>query len=1239
MAVPRIAVLYTVTALLACLATILVLDQDAAITLEAVEADVSAEQQCNSIQQTLQQEHDRFWEDAKAKVKQTKGEGVALAIQTDFTKEMDSILARMKTAGCGMPMQLENESADCPTLRDLQRSTAAAVKKTVTDLLKDDTGFQQELTSVQGTTTDLEKQLKMLGCGQVLAAAAAAPVPAEPIANSNADVGAVVQGKAAVAEAASQSSPNPAEAATATSLEALQDKIKFHEKELERHKAAVAKEEKNIAEAMNEAKEVLQQHKDAISDHQDEIKKLKKKILVAKWAQNQRDALLKDKPIPPNTAASYDDTPVTPATGAAGPAPKGDELDQQIGNVFEQGFDDSKELPSIPTDGLLQMGASEVLPEEANPSADDDAASKAALASFNAALDAAKIPAAPTKLQKASAAVINDIAHGHPTEKTAIATADALEHVQESVRDAARTAARKAALEAVKKGLGARATKHYVKAAAKKAAAAAAANSHSVFEDALETEPTPEMQAAKKMQLEHKELAAKAAQDKVNTNERTQKDDASTKAAADTMKKSKGLKDASSRVVAGKEGTPTELSNANAAIKKAEDQAVAAEASAWKSDVGGADTADLVLREIEKYQKENPKLSLPQAAQMWEEGEVVKLKKRYARHFSASLSANTTTAEGKLEALHQADRQKINVEKLVLKNAEMHAILAKRNAEKSAKNALRMKDAADRYQLAASDTIKQKLKEIRGATDQANDVQRDAVSKVLAKDASQTLEAKKEANEAKAEAKHATAAKAEALGALKTAREKLQSLSKAAAAGTAMLGVKLKKQLEAQQEQVAEKLKQVKNATTVEVTKQVQQEQADLYAQKWKQAQARLKQKIANETEIAQSHAANVVAAAEAAAESAKDMAKQEAQVAEKAREKSKQIADEATTRAAAIKAASDDQIQMMAKQKQAAMEHFHQFTASLKQLENEKSAKSEAKIQAKQALADAAIQEAARTARFAEQQLTEADLQASQAAINKAAAAGERLEASIQYISNVQPRARGMVSIRAEKKALADERSQKLKEKEDAIELAKEKSQKAVLEAKETKVKNEENEKESTKKTVAKEAQSKHDAIAKEGYQKGVAHARSVYLKKAKEEVQDKAKAEATTKAVDVEKDAKALVKEADVVHADSMSSTEAQATKLVKAAISKTQVGGAAEQAVNAASQKLKAFMKDPTAEPTVGTKLGVETAAAANDKTSTKAAITAVNNAKIAAAQAAAQEGADTPVESAPSAGMHM
>ena len=69
----------------------------------------------------------------------------------------------------------------------------------------------------------------------------------------------------------------------------------------------------------------------------------------------------------------------------------------------------------------------------------------------------------------------------------------------------------------------------------------------------------------------------------------------------------------------------------------------------------------------------------------------------------------------------------------------------------------------------------------------------------------------------------------------------------------------------------------------MEVTKQVQQEQADLYAQKWKQAQARLKQKIANETEIAQSHAANVVAAAEAAAESAKDMAKQEAQVAEKA--------------------------------------------------------------------------------------------------------------------------------------------------------------------------------------------------------------------------------------------------------------------------------------------------------------------------------------------------------------------
>lgn len=621
---------------------------------------------------------------------------------------------------------------------------------------------------------------------------------------------------------------------------------------------------------------------------------------------------------------------------------------------------------------------------------------------------------------------------------------------------------------------------------------------------------------------------------------------------------------------------------------------------------------------------------------MWEEREVMKLKQRFARHFTSGLKANTTTAEGKLEALHQSDRQEINVEKLVLKNAEMHAILSKRNAEKSAKNMLRMKDAAHRYQLAASDTVKEKLKELHGATNQANDVQRSAVSKVLAKDASETLEAKKQANEAKAEATHAKAAQAEALGALKAARQKLQSLSKAAAAGTAMLGVKLKKELEAQQEQVAEKLKLVKNATAVEVTKRVRQEQEALYAQKWKQAQKDLNYRIANETEVAQSHAAKVVAAAEAAAESAEKMARKEAQVAEKSREQSKQIADEAITQAAAIKAASEDQVHMMAKQKKAAMEHFHQFTASLKQLENEKSAKFEAKIQAKQALADAATQEAARTARFAEQQLTEADLQASQASINKAAAAGERLQASIQYISNVQPRARGMVSIREEKKALADEKSQKLKEKEDAIALAKEKSQKAVLEAKETKMKKEENEKEITKKTIAKEAQSKHDAIAKEGYQKGVAHARSVFLKKSKEEAQDQATAEATTKAVDVEKDAKSLLKQADAVHADSLSPTEAQATKLVKEAISKTQVGGVADQVVNAASQKLKAFMNDPKAAPTVGIKLGVETAAAVNNKISTKAAVTAVNDAKIAAAQAAAQERV-SPVVAAAGAGL--
>ena len=42
--------------------------------------------QCNSIQQTLQQEHDRFWEDAKAKVKQTKGEVCARLCTTLYGK-------------------------------------------------------------------------------------------------------------------------------------------------------------------------------------------------------------------------------------------------------------------------------------------------------------------------------------------------------------------------------------------------------------------------------------------------------------------------------------------------------------------------------------------------------------------------------------------------------------------------------------------------------------------------------------------------------------------------------------------------------------------------------------------------------------------------------------------------------------------------------------------------------------------------------------------------------------------------------------------------------------------------------------------------------------------------------------------------------------------------------------------------------------------------------------------------
>jgi len=540
------------------------------------------------------------------------------------------------------------------------------------------------------------------------------------------------------------------------------------------------------------------------------------------------------------------------------------------------------------------------------------------------------------------------------------------------------------------------------------------------------------------------------------------------------------------------------------------------------------------------------------------------------------------------------------VQKMVLKAAQMHAILAKRNAEKSAKAALRMHDAATRYQLAASDAVSQKVAELHNIDSKANMVQTKAVSQILAKDAEQTLKAKTEANEAKAEAKHANAAKAEALASLSKARKKLQSLSKAASAGTAMIGVKLKEELKAQQVQVQQKIQQVKASTATEVEAKVRKEEQEKYSKKWQREKATLETQLSNNTQQVESHASQVVDAAKAAAVSAKSMAQNEAKAARQAETKSKQIADEATTRTNAVKAAAAQQLAQLAKQRQAAIDHFKNFTGSLKELVGEKSSKAEQKIVAKQAMVDAATEEAARAARFAEQQMTEADLQSSQAAINKASAAGAQLQNAIDVMRTVDVRSRGHVSLMAEKSAVAQEKKEKLRLKEEELAKAKEDKTKADLAAKEKASKAKASAQESKQKTVASEKKGKHDVVHDEGFQKGVEHARSVYEKKMQQRAVAAASALATQRALTVEKDAKALLKEADAQSDAGKSSVQQEAHRLVRGAVDQVQAAsGDASDAVDDASQELKSFMTKnvpppPDAEPQKTT-LGVETAAA--------------------------------------------
>jgi hypothetical protein len=1135
----------------ACVVTIFVFDvthEDIAINREGVStASTEQAQLCADVHTALARQHDQFWQAARTQVVTQFGQGVANKIQVDFTNQMNSIETRMLQKGCA---QAAASDGACHALRMERNGVAKAVEEQVSNLLAQDKTFAASKKTMAEATKDLETRLVQLHCTASLTqtnAAATTAATTAAAATTTAKVAAKAGAKQAV------QTKNLAETATQEHMEHLKREVQEQHNDINEEKASIAREERHMAHALAEEKESLERHKDAIGDHQAEIAKLKKKMTLVDWAKNQRDALLHGKAIPPPTAAEYHgDTPQPTVQTTE------TQMDAAIGSMFEDSFEQTEE--SVPATGLLQIESEK---KDAN---------KATLDSFKKVLKTKEAQNhEATRLRKTTHHIVKKLAAGHPAEATAAATSDALEAVNEQVRYAAHEAATKAAHRAADRGLGAKDTLTMVKAAARAAAANAAKQSHTVFEHALQKQPTPQMMAKAHVKAASKELSAKKQDESPLLSKYKEAEKATTAKMKKDIKKNPDFQRAIKKSV----GKHHSVAETKKLIEDAENQAVQAEAAAWNSDVDDADSKEDILAAIHAFQKKNPHLTLPQATQKWEENEVVKLKHRFALHYAKGLNINPTTKEGHLRNLHEVDRQRINAEKLVLENAEMQSIVAKRNAEKSAKSTLRMRDAAKRYELAARDTLHEKVKQIHAADNQANEMQRQAVTDVLARDASETLKAKTAANKAKAQAMHAEAAKTQALAALNVAKGKLTRLSKAAAAGTAILGTKLRTELKARQEQVQAQLEKVKEATAREVEARTRRELKVEYEAKLLAAKKALHAAAANATAMAEVKASKVVEAAEQAAASAKAMAAKEAQVAAESRDRSKQVANEALTRAKVIKAAEAQQMASLAQQKVAALKHFKEFSSQLKKLESEKSGKAEKRTEQSEKREQTAVEEAARAARFASVQKTEAELQASKALRGRVGAARETLKNAMYMVSTMDTRARGQAAKVAEKRALVSERAKKKAAVIAKQEKTQEVAAKKVVEMKETKTKAADKIKEVAKKKVIKETQTKNNKIKNEGYQKGLAHAKALFDAQQKKISDKKAAVEKAVKTHAVESKAKALLKQANKVKQAENTPEQTQARKLVKEAVATTAINHNAGAAVDHASKELRAFL----------------------------------------------------------------
>jgi len=479
------------------------------------------------------------------------------------------------------------------------------------------------------------------------------------------------------------------------------------------------------------------------------------------------------------------------------------------------------------------------------------------------------------------------------------------------------------------------------------------------------------------------------------------------------------------------------------------------------------------------------------AAAMWEAHQVNHMKSRFAKHYSHALDKkHGTQREQALE--------KVNAQKLVIARAEMQSVIAQHNDERLTKSELRTKTALNRVKARGTETLQKHLAVAKEATKRADSVQTKAFAAILSKDAASKEKALSKVNAAQARARRAEASKASALKALIVARNKLSALSAKATHGSVELNKELKARLNAQSNMMKHQLSQVKKETVKRTKSDLKKANALTVQKKVAAIKLKLAKRFKAKLQHAQGDASKVATQAQKATISAARLAKKEEKVAASAVARGQEKATKATKRAAAVKAMAAQQMSTLAKQKQLALRHFAMYNKRLKTLENEKSAKAQAKIDAQQEAVHQSQEAAARVARFAQTQIDNLEVEKSKIAIGKAATAGEVLKNAIYQVKTVDRRAHGDAVLEMEKQAALAKKKRALEKKQKALAKAKEHTAKLTAKAKEFKAKAKAKKKELHKKKIAKEKGAKHAKIVKEGFTKGVKFAREKHAKRA---------------------------------------------------------------------------------------------------------------------------------------------